>query len=159
MLSPIKTPLFLLNVGPQRHLSQIAINAQAHVTRVHPHTKHLHLSNIKVVTQSNTSQKKISKFEPGFLLIVVSIVRVSVLRNMVLIGFTGEMNLVRDHYICSFLNFKEIIFCIKYPVHVPGSLPRVLVILRAAERRGRTCYCHFSLLLRISFPILLLNCT
>lgn len=103
--------------GPQRHLSQIAINAQAHVTRVHPHTKHLHLSNIKVVTQSNTSPKKEkSKFEPGFLLIVISIVRVSVLRNMVLTGFAGEMNVVLDRYICSFLNFKEIMFCVEVPL-------------------------------------------
>lgn len=75
--------------GPQRHLSQIAINAHTRI-RVHPHTKHLHLSNIKVVMQCNARQT--STLEPGSVLIVVSIEHVDVLLNVLPSGFTGELD-------------------------------------------------------------------
>lgn len=75
--------------GPQRHLSQIAINAHTHI-RVHPHTKHLHLSNIKVVMQSNARQT--STLEPGSLLIDISIERVYMLLNVLPSGFAGELD-------------------------------------------------------------------
>lgn len=89
---------------------------------MHPHTKHLHLSNIKVVTQSNTIQK--SKFKLGSLVTVVSIVGIRVLRNVLLISFTVETSLVLHYYIRSFLNFqKNDVLHETTPVQVPGSHP------------------------------------
>lgn len=143
MLSPIKTPFFLLNVwAPKASITNCYKCTYTH-TRVHPHTKHLHLSNIKVVMQSNTSQK--SKFKLGSLLVVVSIVHIRVLVNMLLISFTGEMNLMLYYYIHSFLNLKEMIFCMKLPpCRSLDCIPLVLVILRSIERRRRNCCCHFQ---------------
>jgi len=93
--------------------------------------------------QSKTSQK--SKFKAGSLLVVVCILHMHVVMDMLLISFTGQINLMLYYNICSFLNFKEMTFCMKLPLcRSLDRIPLVLVILRSAESRGTSCCCHFE---------------